>query len=383
MGARLLDGVILLLLALGKYEVVTSFSILQTSTSTSLRSGTVKERRFQLRDLEMSTQATADGNSMKVPGRPTWQQSMLRIADPVKSLAFYQDTMGMTVIDTLDFPQYNFKLYFLVTLPEDESYDLIPGTQAAHDYMWSIEGTALELTHNYGTEEPSFPGYHPGNEEKDGFGHVAFNTDDVYAACEKLEDAGVAFKKRPDEGRMKGLAFALDPDGYWVEIVKRNKPGKIPNTFNLSQTMIRIKDPKKSIPFYEAMGMKIVTQRDLDGFSLYFLVSNCDEIDEDVLDTRLGPVLELTHNHGTELDPDFKHYDGNEEGRQGFGHIGFLVDDVYEACDAIRGMGYGFKKEPDGGSMKGLAFAYDPDGYAVEIIKRGGIDFGDVKITEE
>jgi lactoylglutathione lyase len=37
-------------------------------------------------------------------------------------------------------------------------------------------------------------------------------------------------------------------------------------------------------------------------------------------------------------------------------------------------------KEPDGGSMKGLAFAYDPDGYAVEIIKRGGIEFGDKKI---
>ncbi len=32
---------------------------------------------------------------------------------------------------------------------------------------------------------------------------------------------GVGFKKRPDEGRMKGLAFALDPDGYWVEIIKR------------------------------------------------------------------------------------------------------------------------------------------------------------------
>ena len=52
---------------------------------------------------------------------------------------------------------------------------------------------------------------------------------------------------------------------------------------------------------------------------------------------------------------DFKHYNGNEEGRQGFGHIGFLVDDVYQACDAIRPMGYGFKKEPDGGSMKGTS----------------------------
>ena len=39
-----------------------------------------------------------------------------------------------------------------------------------------------------------------------------------------------------------------------------------------------------------------------------------------------------------------------------------------------------FLKEPDGGSMKGLAFAYDPDGYAIEIIKRGGIEFGDKRV---
>ena len=41
----------------------------------------------------------------QVVGRPTWQQTMLRIADPKKSIPFYTDVMGMTVIDTLDFPQ--------------------------------------------------------------------------------------------------------------------------------------------------------------------------------------------------------------------------------------------------------------------------------------
>jgi len=29
-----------------------------------------------------------------------------------------------------------------------------------------------------------------------------------------------------------------------------------------------------------------------------------------------------------------------------------------------------------------LAFAFDPDGYSVEIIKRGGIDFGDTKVIK-
>ncbi len=42
-----------------------------------------------------------------------------------------------------------------------------------------------------------------------GFGHIAFAVDDVYATSASLESAGVSFIKRPDEGRMKGLAFCL------------------------------------------------------------------------------------------------------------------------------------------------------------------------------
>jgi len=248
----------------------------------------------------------------------------------------------------------------------------------------------LELTHNYGTEDDeSFKGYHAGNEEKDGFGHVAFNCDDVYMAADKLEKAGVTFKKKPLEGRMKGIAFAYDPDGYWIELVKRADSYRPPNYFNFSQTMLRIKDPSKTIPFYMAMGMQIIRKKNYGSFTNYFLATNTEglnmadnrteEQEKEDLGRLFGPVLELTHNHGTENDDDFKHFNGNEEGKQGFGHIGFLVDDVYKACDGIRKMGYGFKKEPDGGSMKGLAFAYDPDGYAVEIIKRGGIEYGDEK----
>ena len=39
-----------------------------------------------------------------------------------------------------------------------------------------------------------------------------------------------------------------------------------------------------------------------------------------------NPVLELTHNHGTEHQEDFSHFTGNEPERKGFGHIGFLVE---------------------------------------------------------
>jgi lactoylglutathione lyase len=211
------------------------------------------------------------------------------------------------------------------------------------------------------------------------------SVDDVYAVSDKLEKAGCSFKKKPDEGRMKGLAFVYDPDGYWVEIVRRGDNSGIQNEMNFSQTMLRVKDPKKSLEFYQAMGMKLLEEKHFDDFSLFFLGSSCVP-DGASRNTMFSPVLELTHNHGTEANDEFRHFNGNEEGRQGFGHIGFLVDDVYAACDKIRDFGYGFRKEPDGGAMKGLAFCYDPDGYSVEIIKRHlgpdspCIDFGDVKV---
>lgn len=63
---------------------------------------------------------------------------------------------------------------------------------------------------------------------------------------------------------MKGLAFAYDPDGYWIEVVKRNKDAGHPETYNLGQTMLRIKDVDKSLDFYTGeggMGMTKVSKR--------------------------------------------------------------------------------------------------------------------------
>lgn len=231
--------------------------------------------------------------------------------------------------------------------------------------------------------------YHPGNAEGDGFGHIAFNCDDVYASCERLEKSGVGFKKKPDEGRMKGLAFALDPDGYWVEIVQRSEQSRIGAEFNLSQTMLRVRNPAASLAFYrDGMGMTLVRESHYPeaNFSLYFLASlpQGERVDYDPADRAASrafvgalhaPVLELTHNHGSESEPGFEYKNGNEEGARGFGHVGFLVEDVEEACAAVEAAGGTLAKRPEGGTMKGLAFARDPDGYMVEIVKRGG--YGD------
>ncbi len=86
------------------------------------------------------------------------------------------------------------------------------------------------------------------------------------------------------------------------------------------------------------------------------------------------PTIELTHNHGTESKPEFSYHNGNDTDKgqlRGFGHVGFLVDDLDSACDYLEQQGMRFKKKPTDGNMRGLAFVYDPDGYWVEIIQKG------------
>ena len=78
-------------------------------------------------------------------------------------------------------------------------------------------------------------------------------------------------------------------------------------------------------------------------------------------------MLELTHNWGTESDESFSYHDGNSDPR-GFGHIGITVPDVYKASENFEKHGIEFVKKPDDGSMKGLAFIKDPDGYWIEIL---------------
>merc|ERR1712048_1504727 len=64
-------------------------------------------------------------------------------------------------------------------------------------------------------------GVHDGNKQPQGFGHIGFIVDDLEAACAKMEADGVQFKKRPQDGNMRGIAFAYDPNGYWVELIDR------------------------------------------------------------------------------------------------------------------------------------------------------------------
>ena len=134
---------------------------------------------------------------------------MIRVKDAEISLKFYQETMGMSLLRTSENSSANFNLYFL-GYPSD-------APSQAHR-----EGV-LELTWNYGTEKDESFSYHNGNAEPQGFGHICVSVDDLDAACKRFEDKGVKWQKKLTDGRMKNVAFVLDPDGYWIEVIQNEK----------------------------------------------------------------------------------------------------------------------------------------------------------------
>jgi len=156
-------------------------------------------------------------------------------------------------------------------------------------------------------------------------------------------------------------------------------------SYEFNHTMIRVKDPKASLEFYEEiLGMKLISTMENEGgkFTLYFLAyvnaddrasleAKSDEQRRAYAFNRPG-VLELTHNWGTENDTDFKYANGNSDPGRGFGHTAIIVDNIEEACKRFESFGDKVKwvKKLQDGKMKNIAFIADPDGYWVEILNR-------------
>ena len=201
----------------------------------SLTPKTKKPNRFRFRFLSMAAEPKESPSNN--PGLHTtpdeatkgyiMQQTMFRIKDPKVSLDFYSRVLGMSLLKRLDFPEMKFSLYFMGYENTAEA-----PSNPIDKVVWTFSQKAtIELTHNWGTEsDPEFKGYHNGNSEPRGFGHIGITVDDTYKACERFQNLGVEFVKKPEDGKMKGIAFIKDPDGYWIEIFDRKTIGNVTQT---------------------------------------------------------------------------------------------------------------------------------------------------------
>ncbi|MCJ1230691.1 Lactoylglutathione lyase [Toensbergia leucococca] len=295
-----------------------------------------------------------------------FNHSMLRVKDPKASVKYYE-FLGMKQIRKLEFPDNKFDLYFL-------AYDS-PKSASAGKH-WSDRQGVLELTHNYGSEyDDNFKIANGNSEPGKGFGHVCISVDNIQAACQRIEDAGYKFQKKLTDGRMRSIAFALDPDSYWVEIIGQKpieETEKVKETdtgsYRFNHTMIRIKDHAASLKFYkEIMGMTLLrtSENASNKFNLYFLGYAPPN---PTSTSHHEGLLELTWNYGTENDASFAYHNGNTD-PQGFGHICVSVDDLDAACKRFEEKGVQWKKRLTEGRMRNVAFVLDPDGYWIEVIQ--------------
>lgn len=127
--------------------------------------------------------------------------TMVRIKDIDASLDFYCNKLGLVETRRTDNEAGRFTLIFLAA-PKDS------------DSATAARAPELELTYNWDPEE-----YGEGRN----FGHLAFETDDIYGLCAKLQAEGVTINRPPRDGRM---AFIRSPDNISVELLQ--KGGALP-----------------------------------------------------------------------------------------------------------------------------------------------------------
>lgn len=122
--------------------------------------------------------------------------TMVRVADLDESLRFYCDLLGLKEVRRFDNERGRFTLVFLAA-PGDEA-------RATAD-----QAPMVELTYNWDRED-----YAGGRN----FGHLAYQVDDIYALCRRLQEGGIAINRPPRDGHM---AFVRSPDGISIELLQK------------------------------------------------------------------------------------------------------------------------------------------------------------------
>ena len=121
--------------------------------------------------------------------------TMIRVTDLEASVAFFVGKLGL--VETRRFVNEKGR-YTLVFLAAPGDVDQAKEAQAP----------LVELTYNWDSEA-----YAGGRN----FGHLAYEVDDIYGYCAKLQKAGIVINRPPREGRM---AFIRTPDNISIELLQ-------------------------------------------------------------------------------------------------------------------------------------------------------------------
>lgn len=118
--------------------------------------------------------------------------TMIRVRDLPAAMRFFCDGLGLKEVRRTDHEEGRFTLVYL------------------GDEHGTSDSPQLELTHNWDTTDAYSEGRN--------FGHVAYQVDDIYAACKRLQELGYAINRPPRDGHM---AFVRSPDLISVELLQK------------------------------------------------------------------------------------------------------------------------------------------------------------------
>jgi lactoylglutathione lyase len=123
-------------------------------------------------------------------------------------------------------------------------------------------------------------------------------------------------------------------------------------------TMVRVSDVDASLDFYcNKLGLVEIrrTENEAGRFTLIFLAAPEDKESAEAND---APMIELTYN----WDPE------EYSGGRNFGHLAYVVDNIYELCQSLMDNGVTINRPPRDGRM---AFVRSPDGISIELLQKG------------
>lgn len=123
-------------------------------------------------------------------------------------------------------------------------------------------------------------------------------------------------------------------------------------------TMVRVADLDQALDFYcDKLGLVEVNRYESEKgrFTLVFLAAPGDEA---AARENKAPLVELTYNW------DKEEYSGGRN----FGHLAYLVDDIYALCARLKDKGVVINRPPRDGHM---AFVRSPDGISIELLQKG------------
>jgi lactoylglutathione lyase len=122
--------------------------------------------------------------------------TMVRVHDLAASLKFYVDLVGLVEVRRIENEKGRFTLVFLSASEDVEAFK-------------AGKAPALELTYNWDTEDYG---------TARNFGHLAYEVDNIYEFCSKLQQAGIIINRPPRDGNM---AFVRSPDLVSLEILQK------------------------------------------------------------------------------------------------------------------------------------------------------------------